>query len=268
MMVGDATTAAGRRAMLPELVETAERAGEVILAIYAKRDNPKSLGVKRKDDASPVTLADEEAEAVILPALSRLTPDLTIVSEEDSAKEGLPSRIGRRFWLVDPLDGTREFLTGNGEFTVNIALIEDGFPIAGVVHAPALGKTWVAADGVAELRHQDGTRQSLAARAIPPEGATIIASRRHGSGAQLDGFLANYSVADRITAGSSLKFCLLAEARADIYPRFGRTMEWDTAAAHAVLAAAGGRVETEAGTPLAYGKPGFENPFFVAYGVA
>jgi 3'(2'), 5'-bisphosphate nucleotidase len=184
---------------------------------------------------------------------------------------------GNRFWLVDPLDGTKEFISRNGEFTVNIALIEDGQPAAGVVHAPALAMTWAGVcgedaegnkvSGRAVYAETDKPLMDIRAREIPAEGAVVVASRRHGQGQELDDFLSRYKVADKVSAGSSLKFCLVASGRADLYPRFGRTMEWDTAAGHAVLLAAGGQVYTMDDEPLDYGKDGFENPFFYAQGV-
>ncbi len=246
----------------------AERAGKEILAYYAEA---KEIEVREKADSSPVTEADEAAEDFILEALAKLTPDIPIVSEEAASAGQIPDVSGGTFWLVDPLDGTREFLSGNGEFTVNIALIESGVPVAGVVHAPALAMTWCGnkpadASGRATFSETDQPPMETSARQMPQEGALVVASRRHGDTAELDRFLADYTVEDLISAGSSLKFCLVATGKADLYPRFGRTMEWDTAAGHAVLRAAGGRVETQNGQPLTYGKPGFENPYFIAYG--
>jgi 3'(2'), 5'-bisphosphate nucleotidase len=262
--------------LLAAIRQIAERAGAAILTHYAEGE---AIEVRAKADASPVTAADHAAEDVILEALAVLTPEIPVVSEEAAAAGHVPDVSGGTFWLVDPLDGTKEFLTRNGEFTVNIALVEQGLPVAGVVHAPARALTWAGAAGherggaaangaratVAETGREG---REICARAIPAEGAVVVASRRHGSGAQMDAFLADYTVADRVTAGSSLKFCLVAEGTADLYPRFGRTMEWDTAAGHAVLRAAGGTVLTDEGAPLVYGKPGFENPFFIAYGRA
>ena len=270
--------------LLAVLKGIAERAGKEILALYLEAGEEGEIEVRRKADASPVTEADEAAEAFILAALAKLTPDIPVVAEEEAAAGRIPDVSGGRFWLVDPLDGTKEFLNRNGEFTVNIALVENGRPVAGVVHAPALAMTWAGAQAGTQAGAQDGGQAgaggpptatvsetgkeptAIHVRAIPEAGATVIASRRHGSGAELDAFLAAYKIKDRISAGSSLKFCLVATGRADLYPRFGRTMEWDTAAGHAVLLAAGGRVETLDGHPLTYAKPGFENPFFVAKG--
>jgi 3'(2'), 5'-bisphosphate nucleotidase len=243
----------------------AERAGKVILGYYGPG---KSAGVRRKEDDTPVTEADEAAETLILGALNTLTPHIPVVSEEAAAAGEIPDVSEGLFWLVDPLDGTREFLSQNGEFTVNIALIQHGEPIAGVVHAPALGMTWAGAGrGSATVSETDQPAVPIEARAMPEEGAVVVASRRHGDPTELDAFLADYRVAEQVSAGSSLKFCLVASGKADLYPRFGRTMEWDTAAGHAVLLAAGGSVvEAESGEPLEYGKPGFENPFFIARG--
>jgi 3'(2'), 5'-bisphosphate nucleotidase len=264
--------------LLAVLKLIAERAGKEILAYYVAAGEGDGPKVREKADSTPVTEADEAAEAFILEALAKLTPDIPVVSEEAASAGYLPDVSGGRFWLVDPLDGTREFLSRNGEFTVNIALVQDGRPVAGVVHAPALAMTWsgaqagagiggkTAGPAIAEFSETDKETMAIRVREFPADGITVIASRRHGSGDLLDGFLKDYTVKDRVSAGSSLKFCLVASGQADLYPRFGRTMEWDTAAGHAVLLAAGGTMETIDGQPLAYGKPGFENPFFVAKG--
>ncbi len=249
--------------LLSVLTLIAERAGKIVLKHYVAQETE----VRTKDDNSPVTDADEETEAFLLEALATLTPDIPVVSEEAASAKGLPREAAERFWLVDPLDGTKEFISRNGEFTVNVALIEKGRPVAGVVHAPALAMTWAGATlGSARFSQTDLQAMAIQTRDVPPEGVTVVASRRHGDNADLEQFLAGYKVAEMKNAGSSLKFCLLASGKADLYPRFGRTMEWDTAAGHAVLLAAGGRVETVEGQPLGYGKPGFENPYFIAYG--
>jgi len=247
------------------LRQIAERAGQVILTYYAKGDD---IEVRAKDDASPVTAADEAAETFILQALETLTPEIPVVAEEAMAAGAKPDISGGLFWLVDPLDGTKEFLARNDEFTVNIALIQDGMPVADVVHAPALAKTW-SGDGAGSATFSQGGQPPLgfAARRPPEDGLVVVASRRHGASRDLDRFLADYNVAEQTEAGSSLKFCLVASGAADLYPRFGRTMEWDTAAGHAVLLAAGGDVtRADDGSPLRYGKPGFENPHFIARG--
>ena len=248
--------------LLAAFARIAESAGKEILRHYHA-----GTTARLKSDRTPVTEADEAAEAVILPALAEVLPGVPCVAEEACAQSGLPSieRSGR-FLLIDPLDGTREFLAGNGEFTVNIALIEGGRPTHGVVHLPALGTTYVGGPAGAVLAVAGEARQSITARAKPADGVIVLASRSHNEGDALDRYLEDHHVAARIAAGSSLKFCRIAEGLADLYPRFGRTMEWDTAAGHAVLVAAGGSVVTHDGQPLIYGKPGFENPDFIARG--
>ncbi|MCB1541832.1 MAG: 3'(2'),5'-bisphosphate nucleotidase CysQ [Rhodoblastus sp.] len=245
-------------------------AGQAIMDVYAG-----ACVARQKADASPVTEADERAEAVILAQLAAAFPHLPVIAEESVAR-GLAPACGARFILVDPLDGTREFLARNGEFTVNIALIDTGVPVAGVVYAPALDKLWLgganawtcaAAPGSALPPAADWRR--IAARAPGPDGLVALCSRSHGD-ASTEEFLAGHKIARRVNAGSSLKFCLIAEGEADVYPRFGPTMEWDVAAGEAVLRAAGGRVLTPAGAPLRYGKSdeGFRNGAFVAWGPA
>lgn len=245
----------------------AEQAGREIMRFYGA-----GVQVRAKADATPVTEADQAAEAIILPALERLLPGVPIIAEE-AVSQGHVPHIGddrdpkRRFWLVDPLDGTKEFLSHNGEFTVNIALIEGSRPRLGVVHLPAFAVTYAgAAPGTAMVTRRHEASHPIAARVPPPDGIIVLASRSHDDAAALDAFLAGEHVAARQSAGSSLKFCRIAEGIADLYPRLGRTMEWDTAAGHAVLVAAGGRVETLDGPELGYGKPDFENPHFVARG--
>ncbi len=254
--------------MLPPLTGLARAAGAVIMDIYARAD----LGERAKADASPVTDADHAAEAIILEGLRRLTPELPVVAEEEVAAGRVPVIDGRPFWLVDPLDGTKEFLRRNGEFTVNVALVEAGRLVLGVVFAPALGRLWrgvVAGPdrGFAEEVAGDDARR-IHVRPLPPEGATVYTSRTHGRYSDLDIWLRGQGikVAARKIAGSSLKFCLIAAGEADLYPRFGPTSEWDTAAGQAVLEAAGGSVRREDGTPLDYGKPRFVNPWFIARG--
>lgn len=238
----------------------ARDAGAVILEVYAS-----DFAVCGKGDHSPVTEADARAEQVIVQALRALAPQVPIVAEESVAAVGAPA-VGALFWLVDPLDGTREFIQRNGEFTVNIALVSGGVPMLGVVYAPALGRLY-AGDVQGGAWLEDGAgRQAIHCRAVPQAGYTVVASRSHGDAAALDAFLAGRRVAERLIAGSSLKLCLIAAGQADLYPRLGRTMEWDIAAGHAVLSGAGGAVETLDGAPLRYGKPGFQNPHFVARG--
>jgi 3'(2'), 5'-bisphosphate nucleotidase len=252
--------------MIDHLVEIAEAAGDIILDIYGRDD----VGAVRKEDGSPVTLADEAAEALILERLGALFPDLPVVAEEAAAAGNIPD-VAERFFLVDPLDGTKEFVSRNGEFTVNIALIEQGRVTAGVVHAPALGTTYTGdADG-ARRRDRGGDWEALVARKAPAAGLVVIASRSH-AGADTDAYLGRFEIAERVAAGSSLKLCRVAEGAADLYPRLGRTMAWDIAAGHAVLEAAGGFVRVIDGAPFTYhpdrveGDDSFANPWFIASG--
>jgi 3'(2'), 5'-bisphosphate nucleotidase len=248
---------------LPAVERLAREAGALILQVYAG-----DFAVRGKADASPVTEADERAEACITAGLRALAPAVPVVAEEAVARGDVPA-IGERFWLVDPLDGTREFVQRNGEFTVNIALIEHALPVLGVVFVPATGVLYAGLVGQGAWVEAHGVRRAIASTAVPAvpsQGLRLACSRSHGDEAALQAWLAGGQVAERITAGSSLKFGLVAEGRADVYPRLGRTMEWDTAAGHAVLRAAGGEVRELQGAVLRYGKPGFENPHFVAWG--
>lgn len=255
-------------ALLEALAAAAVEAGAAAMRFYGV-----GAPVSVKSDGSPVTQADEAAEAVILDALARIAPDVPVVAEECVAR-GLVPPAAPRFFLVDPVDGTKEFVCGNGEFTVNIALVENGAPVAGIVHAPALGRLFAGAGEAAWQTRVEGGAQGAreAIRVRPaPERLTAVASARHGS-EEARRWLEKLPVDRLVSRGSSLKFCLLASGEADLYPRFGRTMEWDTAAGDAVLRAAGGRVETLLGAPLLYGKRGqtadcdFANPFFLAFG--
>jgi 3'(2'), 5'-bisphosphate nucleotidase len=254
------TTLPDAERLLPEIVKLAERAAAVILDHYRG-----DAAVQVKADASPVTAADEAAEAVILAGLAALTPDIPVVAEETVAAGRIPQLGDGPFWLVDPLDGTKEFISKNGEFTVNIALIEGEDPVLGVVLAPALSKVWWGARGHGAMARggEDGARPRRIAVRPWPDQPVAVASRSHAD-PHTEAFLDAAGVRERISAGSSLKFCLVAEGKADLYPRFGRTMEWDTAAGHAVLSAAGGRVTTRDGAAFVYRKPGFENPGFIA----
>jgi len=240
-------------------------AGERIMEIYSADD----FEVRVKSDASPVTEADEAADALIRQMLAEAFPDMLIVTEETAASHG---RHAERFIIVDPLDGTKEFVQRRGDFTVNIALVESGVPVRGVVYAPAKGRMFYTdADGQAVEEtgpFRPGTSGALRRLSVSsPDNAAlvVVASKSHRDQAT-DDYIARYRVRDMTSAGSSLKFCLVAAGEADLYPRLGRTMEWDTAAGHAVLAAAGGRVvRFDDHRPLVYGKPGYENPFFIAY---
>ena len=243
-------------------------AGRAILDIYAT--GPR---VRLKADRSPVSDADEKAEAIIRCALENLCPGLPIVAEEAVSRGEIPE-IGQEFILVDPLDGTREFIDRNGEFTVNIALVRDGSPCCGAVYAPALARLWVGGTTARTVEAKSGNMlpaadlwRPIKVRAAPSQGLTALVSRSHCD-AETEAWLAKLPVTARRDAGSSLKFCVLAEGAADVYPRFGPTMEWDTAAGHAVLQAAGGTVATAEGACLRYGKleHGFKNPGFIACG--
>ena len=256
-------TAPDLRPLLPEIVRLSFQAGEAVMRIYAG-----DFSVRTKADASPVTEADEQSEAIILARLRELTPDIAVASEEALSKTGMRDwQAPSTFWLVDPLDGTREFTSRNGEFSINIALVTNRQPVLGVVHAPAAGVSWWAAGpGTATMQRAGDAPVPIRARKPPAAGLVTLESRSHGDRAAVGAFLADYKVAARRQSGSALKFGLLAQGDADLYPRFGPTMEWDTAAGHAVLNAAGGHVETVAGGPLLYGKPTLRNPDFIARG--
>lgn len=255
-------------APLEEITALVRQAGEAVMEVYAC-----AFRVESKVDGSPVTEADRRAEEIILRGLDRIAPEVPVISEEAaSADDHGPTTVldgnGDRsplFWLVDPLDGTKEFVSRNGEFTINVALVQEGVPVLGVVLAPAVDRLFAADSSGAVIEDVDG-RRPVSARTQPAEGATVVSSRSHGDADALARFTAGRRIAAHLNAGSSLKFCLLAAGRADVYPRFGRTMEWDTAAGDAVLRAAGGRVTDLQGQDLGYGKPGFENPHFVAWG--
>ena len=249
------------------LAEAALAAGPAVMEEYER-----GCEVRSKADGSPVTSADHRAEAIICSHLARMAPTLPICAEEATAA-GAPLKAAGRFLLLDPLDGTKEFLSRNGEFTINVALIEDGAPIAGAVYAPAIGRLWIGGDEafVCEapagraLPDEGGRRRIRTRRA--PERLIALVSRSHAE-ADSESFLRRLPIGEARPAGSSLKFCLIAEGLGDVYPRFGPTMEWDTAAADAVLRAAGGIVLNADGRPLAYGKVGLglRNGPFVAWG--
>ena len=229
---------------------------------------------RSKEDGSPVTLADHRAEAIICQRLARVAPFTPVIAEESTAAGAQISAVGR-FLLVDPLDGTREFIARNGEFTINVALVEGGVPIAGAVYAPAIGRLWMGGDRAFVCETRLGTespdedmRRRIMTRSAPSS-LIALASRSHRD-AETESFLNRLPIGEARSAGSSLKFCVVAEGEGDVYPRFGPTMEWDTAAADAVLRAAGGVVLDTAGSPLLYGKfdRGLRNGSFVAWGDA
>ncbi len=241
--------------------EAALEAGARIMEIYEA-----GFEVDSKSDGSPVTEADHAAHAIIATKLGEAFPDIPVVSEEDETSHG--SGGSSLFFLVDPLDGTKEFVNRNGEFTVNIAMIEHGVPVLGVVYAPACSRMFYTPARRQACEDRDGSSKPIQARGAPGDGLAALVSRSHPD-AKMEAYLEEFTIKDRISAGSSLKFCLIAAGEADIYPRFGRTMEWDTAAGDAVLRAAGGRVLNHDKSALTYGKPGGDNPEgFVAFGAA
>lgn len=266
--------------LLEALIEPVLQAGAVEMRYYKS-----GVAVETKQDESPVTAADREAEAILIQGLTAATPEIPIVAEESVAAGRLPE-LQNRFFLVDPLDGTREFINQRDEFTVNVALVENGAPSFGIVYVPALGDLYVTmgrmhaararvdADMAGKLRWQDIAWTEIRVRQPNSAGLTAMASRSHNT-PETETFLAHYRIAKRSDAGSSLKFCVIARGEADIYPRLGPTMAWDTAAGHAVLLAAGGSVTELSGAPLRYGqrsqetpKDRLRNPHFVAWGAA
>lgn len=244
----------------------AERAAAAIRGVRAA-----GFAVARKADDSPVTEADRIAEVLIVEGLRAATPDIPVVAEEEVAA-GIVTAPGPRFWLVDPLDGTREFARGLEEYAVCIALVAAGAPVLGVLALPGFGEVFggLVAPRIAWKQQEGGARRPIAARAMPPAGAVLLDSRSHPNTPRLAAWLAarNLPAHRVVPMGSAMKFARIAEGVADLAPRLGPTMEWDTAAGQAVLEAAGGSVLDEAGQPLRYGKPGFRNSGFVACGRA
>lgn len=246
--------------LIDPICNLAVEAGEIIMAYYRSGEAQTQM----KEDNSPVTDADLAAHHKIVGVLQALTPNIPIVSEENGVHPDISGHV--HFWLVDPLDGTKSFIRKTGEFTVNIALIENGTPIFGVIYIPAQGRLFYGSEkyGAFKQEPMDAPRK-INARIPPEDGLAAVVSFSHLS-PETTAFLEAHNITSRVSASSSLKFCLVAEGKADIYPRFGRTMEWDTAAGHAIVKAAGGRVENTDGTAFTYGKDGFANPGFVAYG--
>ncbi len=251
---------------LVALATLAIDAGDVIMNYFGR-----DIVAETKSDASPVTIADREAEAIITSGLQRIAPGVQVIGEEMCAEQ-MPSRLDDCFFLVDPLDGTREFIEGRADFTVNIGLIYQRKPYAGVIFAPAHQALYISgATSAHYVEPRSGTTlmwedfTPISCRETMATGLTVVASRSHKS-PETEAYLENLEVADYISAGSSLKFCLLAAGKADLYPRLGRTMEWDTAAGHAILQSAGGMVTDLEGQPLIYGKlnRGLDNPHFIA----
>jgi 3'(2'), 5'-bisphosphate nucleotidase len=248
------------------LEDTVRACGDVIMEIYET-----DFDVEMKSDNSPVTAADGASEAIILKALSEIAPEIPIVAEEQCAAEGFPEFEGTTFWCVDALDGTKEFVHKRGSFTVNIGLIIDGTPALGLVYAPARdvlyrGTTCPTTGDSSAEAVREGVRSEIAVRPTPEQGLTIVGSASHQVKDAMDAFLEAHNVHEMIAIGSSLKFCLVAEGKADMYPRFGPTCEWDIAAGHAVLNAAGGSVKTFDGDDMSYKKDteNYRNGTFLA----
>jgi len=247
-----------------ELVcEIAKQAGSAIMAIYSTDD----FSVEYKDDSSPLTAADRASHEVIMAGLQKHYPEIPILSEEGANTPYEERKNWQKFWLVDPLDGTKEFIKRNGEFTVNIALIENQKPVCGVVYVPAQDKIyWGIEDDGAWVQQGDTGAQPIHVRQTDPKkGLAVVMSRSHPS-PELEEYLTNVNVVEALPVGSSLKLCVVAEGKADLYPRLGPTMEWDTAAGHAVVLAAGGSVNIPEGDTLAYNKKNLLNPYFIVSG--
>ena len=248
--------------LLTLAADLARQAGATILAIRAR-----GFDTERKADHSPVTEADRAAEALIVAGLRRATPDIPVVAEEAIAAGHVPDHADC-FWLVDPLDGTREFAAGLDDFAVNVGLVRDGRAVLGAVGVPAHGALFGGIVGRGAWKRTDAGERRITARRPPPAGLDVIASRAHANDARLAAYLAGRVVHSLRNVGSALKFCRVAEGQADLYPRFGTTCEWDTAAPQAVLEAAGGAVlAIDTGAPLGYGKPNWINPHFVCTGL-
>lgn len=247
---------------IEKILLLAYEAGQIIMRHYGEE---KALDIVHKHDASPVTEADLDANRHIVAGLAKLTPDIPIISEEGEQNES--HRHAPCFWLVDPLDGTKSFIRRTGQFTVNIGLIKRGVPILGVVGIPVQDDYYfTGVDGQAWRRIGETQPQRIKCRSMPARALRVVASHSHRT-PETDAFIATLPGVEKlVSAASSLKFCMIAKGEADIYPRFGPTMEWDTAAGHAVLLAAGGGMETPEGRPFQYGKPGYLNGNFIARG--
>jgi 3'(2'), 5'-bisphosphate nucleotidase len=248
-------------ALIAPLSDLAREAGAAVLRVYGSDD----FAVTYKDDQSPLTDADRRSHHIIAEGLRRIAPDVPVLSEEGAGVSFEQRRGWESFFLVDPLDGTKEFVNRNGEFTINIALMDEGEPAAGVIYVPVQGVLYGAWRGGGAFRQRDGQEaEPIRVRPAPEtEGLVVVASRSHGSEA-LEDYLTTIRVKERISAGSALKFCLVAEGLADIYPRFGPTWEWDTGAGHAIVVEAGGRVTDTSGGPLGYNKEILKHRGFIA----
>ena len=247
--------------IIKQLKEIATAAGAIIMGFYNS-----STSVEIKDDNSPVTEADIEASEFIVKKLQRITPEVPVISEES---KDIPSSMkARKFWLVDPLDGTKSFIKRTGEFTVNIALVENGVPVFGVIYIPVTGVIYFTGEDKKAYRQKgkNSAPEQINTRKPPADGLVVVASQSHRT-PETDEFINKLpKVKSLISSSSSIKLCLLAEGTADVYPRFGKTSEWDIAAGHAILNAAGGRLVTDKCEPFLYGKPNFLNGYFVAWG--
>lgn len=248
--------------LLANVVKLAQQAGDAILSVYGEQ-----FEVTHKTDQSPLTVADLRSHEIITQGLRALTPDVPVLSEEASDIPFEQRRQWKRYWLVDPLDGTKEFVSRNGEFTVNIALIEDHVPVLGVVHVPVTSTTYTGATGLGAFKQVDGQKPTALRVCSPANNPLRVVGSRSHRGDSLDQHLPKLGPCELVAVGSSLKFCLLAEGSADFYPRFGPTSEWDTAAAQAVVEAAGGLVVKTDGERLRYNtKADLLNPHFLVYG--
>ncbi|MHB1101164.1 MAG: 3'(2'),5'-bisphosphate nucleotidase CysQ [Burkholderiales bacterium] len=246
--------------LLPQVLALAKQAGAAIMALYA---NP--VEVQSKPDASFLTEADLASHHILSEGLAKIAPGWPVLSEESPIIPFEHRRDWKRYWLIDPLDGTREFVNRNGEFTVNIALIEDGFPVLGVVYAPAIDRLYHASRGCGAILESAEKSSGITASGYEGGKIRVVASRSH-RGEKLDAFLEKIGDHECLSMGSSLKFCLVAEGAADLYPRLGPTMEWDTAAAQCIVEEAGGAVTDLAGNRLRYNKPDLHNPEFMVAG--
>lgn len=252
-----------RQSMLDRIVVIAESAGKAIMDIY---NNAESKTVCYKEDKSPLTRADMASHNIILEELKKLNPSIPVLSEESNSIAYEVRQNWSQFWLVDPMDGTKEFIKRNGDFTVNIALIDSSRAVLGVVHAPAIGVTYSALLGKGAFKFIGSEKQKIAVAGQYSGQIKVIASRSHGNAA-VKKFIEKLQNTECMVRGSSLKFCLVAEGTAHIYPRFGPTMEWDTAAAQCIVEAAGGTVTDTNGVPLRYNKIDLHNPFFIVNGL-
>lgn len=261
-----------RKALMNMVRRIAVEAGNITLKHF---DDAGYQGADAKADGSPVTLADQEAEAYIEPELKKILPGIIMVGEESANERARPDLSRHEyFWLVDPLDGTKEFISGSGEYTVNIALIHNRQPVLGVVYAPVPGDLYAGytdpdgTSGALLWKEDSNIEKPIHVRTPPAKGLRVVASKNHGSGSKLDQFLNEFKIEKLVKKGSSLKICVIAAGKADLYPRFGLTCEWDTAAGHAVLKAAGGNITKTDGSEFLYGgdDPKFLNPEFIAAG--